>query len=137
MPCILRVEGRPGATLEHAVEHCPFPIDEAWRAGDRRAMSSRAMDRAGFQAWVSESDDAQPQFGEALAFLQENEAALAELRANPEVEHLWLDFGVMLDVTRFAALSMRLPRGLVETMGRLDVGCGIAVYLCNDAERDA
>jgi hypothetical protein len=133
MGCVLRVSGRR-FDVDAFLSRSRFKPCAVWRKGGQRpGRKALKHTDSGFNLVVSEADGPRVdiQIQDAVRFLKRNRTALAELRNQPGVEHLILDFGIQ---QRSAPAQFdHFPAALVAVAGELGMGLELSRYAVDDA----
>ena len=131
MSCVLRARGTNFAVDEFLLRSTLKPIVVVRRGQSQYPNSppGRPVPSAsGFHAVASEADfsQLQGQIGDAVYFLEQNQAELARLVAFPGVEKVSLDFGI--EERDVAAQSDCFPPNLLRIAGNLGIWLEFTLY---------
>ena len=132
--CVLRVTGKQfDADLHLALSG--LTACRVFRAGESRSEShpeGKRNEVSGFTVDVSRHSGANlpGQVIDAIAFLKENEQAIARLRSAPGVDNIRLDFPIDLRIDRQNVMAQfdYFPPELVSRAGALGLGLEVSIY---------
>jgi hypothetical protein len=128
MSCVLRIGGAD-LDADGLVAECGLSAYRISRKGEPSRLRSRGPNVAStIHVEVSSADfeELEEQVRDAIAFLDEHEAALRRARSFPGVEYAVLDFGV--DLRDVAINCKRFPAALLLRAGALGVDIEVSLY---------